>query len=100
MISSKIENSEKHRIFWLDLARFIAIVSITCNHALSRSFFTHDGTRLEYTQMSIIGSFFKAFLYVFSRIGVPIFLMISGALLLKRDYENKETIHHFYVHNW
>ena len=29
------------RCFWLDLARFIAIISVTLNHAISRSFAIH-----------------------------------------------------------
>ncbi len=54
----------------------------------------------EFLQMSVTGSFLKAFLYAFSRIGVPLFLMISGALLLKRDYEDKTVTRRFLQHNW
>lgn len=90
----------QHRIYWLDLARAIAIISVTFNHALSRSFSTRSGTQLEFLQMSRFGSFVKAFLYMFSRIGVPFFLMITGALLLKRNYEERETTRRFLRHNW
>ena len=45
----------------------------------------------------------KSILYAFSRIGVPIFVMITGALLLPRNYEGslKEgSISRFIKHNW
>ena len=88
------------RQYWLDFARVIAIISITFNHAMSRSFLTHSDTLVEFQEMSIIGSFMKAFLYVLSRLGVPLFLMISGSLLIKRDYENKMIVSRFIKHNW
>lgn len=36
---------------------------------------------------------------IFSHIGVPLFLMISGALLLRRSYETREQTKRFYRHN-
>ena len=90
----------RQRKFWLDFARALAIISVTFNHALSRSFHTHSGTQFEFMQMSALGSVVKALLYVFSRLGVPIFLMISGALLMKRDYEDREVTQRFIKHNW
>ena len=90
----------QQRQFWLDFARTLAIVSVTINHALSRSFATHEGTLMEFLQMTIAGSLLKALLYVFSRFGVPLFLMISGSLLLKRNYEEPETVQRFLRHNW
>lgn len=88
------------RVYWLDFARAIAIISITFNHALSRSFHTRSETLEEFLLMPTAASFLKALLYVFSRVGVPLFLMITGALLIPRDYENKETTKRFIRHNW
>lgn len=93
------KSEARKRLFWLDVARALAIISITFNHAASRSYATHEGTFVEFTHMSYMGSFTKAFLYVFSRIGVPLFLMISGSLLLERDYERQEVLNRFYTHN-
>lgn len=102
METEKIELKEgnQQRLFWLDLARVIAIVSISFNHALNRSFAIYSGTQSEFLTMPIIGSLLKAVLYVFSRIGVPLFLMISGSLLLKRSYDDKKTLSRFIDHNW
>ena len=50
--------------------------------------------------MGLFLSFVKAFLYVFSRLGVPLFLMITGALLLDRKYEEKNQLRRFITHNY
>lgn len=42
------------------------------------------------------------FFYLFhstSRLGVPLFLFLSGALLLKKDFKDSAVIKHFYKHN-
>lgn len=99
-IKESSAQSTAPRQYWLDLARSIAIISITFNHALSRSFHTRSETLEEFLLMPTAASFLKALLYVFSRVGVPLFLMITGALLIPRDYENKETTKRFIRHNW
>ena len=77
---------KKNRIMWLDIARAIAIISITFNHAVNRSFNIYTGQFSEYLQIPAYLTIVKAVLYAFSRIGVPLFLMISGTLLLPRDF--------------
>ena len=57
-------------------------------------------TFAEFSSIPFELSVFKAFIQILSRIGVPIFLMITGALLLSRDYSNKENVDKFYRHNW
>lgn len=90
----------QNRIQYLDVARAIAIVSITFNHAVNRSFSVYQDTMLEYQSIPIGLSIIKVLLYTFSRIGVPLFLMITGALLLSRDYEGRERLERFVKHNW
>ena len=92
--------NHRQREFWLDLARSIAIISVSFNHALHRSFLTGNRSLDEFQLMSAPASLLKAFLYVFSRIGVPLFLMISGALLIPRNFEDKSVIKRFIRHNW
>ena len=91
---------KRSRLYWLDLARVVAIISVLCNHALNRSFSLYQDTQAEFMQMSLYGSFIKALINVFSRLGVPLFLMVTGSLLLKRDYENKNNLKRFLRHNW
>lgn len=50
--------------------------------------------------MSLPTAIAKTVLTVFSRIGVPLFLEISGILLLSRDYSSKEAVKRFYKNNW
>lgn len=92
--------NSQNRIYWLDAARALAILSITCCHAVTRSFSIYEGTLLEFQSHSLLFSILKAVLYVFSRLGVPLFLMITGALMLPRDYEKQGAIDKLYKSNW
>jgi len=95
----EVEEKNTNRIFWLDAARAIAIISVTFNHALSRSFAVYSGTYDEYIRMPAAGSFIKALLFVFSRLGVPLFLMITGSLLMDRNFEDRKTTERFMKKN-
>ncbi len=86
------------RIPYLDIARALAIIAITSTHAFNRSFIVFSGTQEEYLSLSLIASVCKALLYVFNRFGVPLFLMISGALLLPRDYSGQYS--RFLKNHW
>ena len=88
------------RIYYLDLARFIAIISISMNHAVNRSFDVYGDSLAELNELPLYMTIIKCVWYIFSRIGVPIFLMISGALLLPRDYTKPGKIKGFVKHNW
>lgn len=84
------------RRLWLDAARVFAIISISSNHAITRAF---GGTESSFSAFPLYASVFRAVVFVFSRLGVPIFLMISGALLLGKRMETKQDIARFYKHN-
>lgn len=64
------------RILSIDLLRIIAILSVVMIHT-TMAFEDYDATSSSY----FIGNIFNGV----SRAGVPLFLMISGALLLKED---------------
>lgn len=100
IIRTDLQTGKGNRILWLDVARTMAILSVTFNHALSRSFDTHIGTLAEYQSIPKIVSLIKAILYVFSRGGVPWFLMITAVLLLPRDYTGDRSISVFLKRNW
>ena len=70
------------RVKYLDIARTIAIISITVNHAVNRSFAVNSNQYAEFHEIPLYLTGLKTVIYAFSRIGVPLFLMISGALLL------------------
>lgn len=88
-----------YRIFWLDVARCVAIISITLNHAVNRAYDVYEGQSAEFFSIPLGSTLFKTVVYAFSRIGVPLFLMISGALLFKKEISNVEDVKKFYKHN-
>lgn len=92
--------AEKKRIYWLDAARTVAIISISLNHAVNRSYDNYTNQLAEYLTIPFASTVFKAVISVFSRLGVPLFLMISGALLLKKNIQNEDGIRRFYRHNY
>ena len=92
--------NDRNRVFWLDAARSLAIIAITINHAVTRSFSIYNNSHQEFINMGLGGNILKTVLYIFSRIGVPMFLMISGAILFQRNYEVPEVRRRFVKHNW
>lgn len=96
---SPLQNDGSKREFWLDLARAVAIIAVTCNHAVSRTFTVYEDTAAEWASLPLLLSLFKVAVYVFSRVGVPLFFMISGALLLRRDFTKPGAVGRFYRRN-
>ena len=94
-MSTNKEDINRER--WLDCARTIAIVLVTFNHAVNRGFSSQPYE--EYLLRPHMITWIHAVLNVMSRMGVPLFLMITGALLLKRDYTGKQVLKHFLQHN-
>lgn len=90
----------KQRVFWLDVARVIAIISISLNHAVNRSYDNYTDQMAEYLTIPMASTLFKTFITVFSHLGVPIFLMISGALLLDKKIKEEKEIERFFRHNY
>ena len=79
-------NSDSKRIFYFDALRAIAILCVVLLHVTG-----HLGEMMSYN-ISTIHSFsgaFETFANNFFRIGIALFLMISGALLLGRDWDIK-----------
>ena len=89
--------TETKRERWLDCARTIAILLVTINHAANRGFSSQQYD--EFMTRPHVISFLHAVLNVLSRMGVPLFLMITGVLLLKRDYSDRKVFFHFFRHN-
>lgn len=87
------------RKYYLDIARVIAIISISLNHAVNRSYANYAGQMKEFYSIPLWSTIFKTVISVFSRIGVPLFLMITGILLLNKIIESPRDIKKFYKHN-
>lgn len=70
---------EKERFAYLDLLRSLAICAVVMIHTSAPFIMSYDNTTMEF----IIGNIFDSV----SRVGVPLFIMISGALMLKEERE-------------
>lgn len=83
--------SDQH-LKWIDTVRVFAIIGVIICHT---TVMVYDGSDL-----GDMGSRMIIFLcYTFGRLGVPLFLLITGYLLLDRDY-NEEVIKRFWTRKW
>ncbi|MBQ6540558.1 MAG: acyltransferase family protein [Oscillospiraceae bacterium] len=69
---------KNNRIYYLDILRVIACLSVVLNH--SSAIYVDRG-------IGSVNFWIAGILDGFVRIGVPMFVMISGALMLDRNYE-------------
>ena len=90
---------EQKRMFYLDVARVIAIISISLNHAVNRSYDNYTNQMAEYLVLPMGSTLLKVLISVFSRIGVPLFLMITGVLILNKKMDDAADVKRFYRHN-
>lgn len=87
------------RQYYLDIARVIAIIAIMLNHTVSRSFSHFNHQMEEYLAIPLWLTVVKTVCAIFSNLGVPLFLMITGILILNKRMETTEDIKGFYKHN-
>ena len=78
----------KERKTWIDATKSIAIVLVILIHSLQEeySFYPPDLNTL-----STKHELFALLLFTIGRVGVPLFLMCTGFLLLGSDYNDKST---------
>lgn len=74
----------KKRVIYLDALRVLAILCVLFNHSGDSGYFWF--TLTEEVPVQIVSIFVSSF----SKIGVPLFFMISGALLLGKDESLKD----------
>ncbi|HEM6332909.1 TPA: acyltransferase [Streptococcus suis] len=89
-----------NRIIYLDVARSIAVILIALNHAVNRAYDNYHNQLLEFNTIPIVSTIFKAIMTVGSHLGVPLFLMITGALIFRKRFDNENSVRRFYKHNW
>lgn len=77
----------ENRVAFIDLLRAIAILGVVMCHVVVGKIYDFNA---EYINgISGWESFFAFFVFTLGRLGVPFFLMISGYLLLDREYDEK-----------
>lgn len=77
------------RVFWVDAIRAIAIFMVVVIHTSASVLY--EWSRVENGTLFVISWNFANVLNSFSRVSVPLFIMVSGAFLLHK----KETTQHF-----
>ena len=75
-----------------DLIRVIAIILVVLCHSLEEAYFGNDNTSLQ-------SNLFYILCHSISRLGVPFFLLLTGALLLNKNFERIDEIKKFYKSN-
>jgi len=85
---------DKKRIQNLDIARTFAILCVILCHSTETAY-----SDIQYTQLSNILQIFRIIFFTIGRLGVPIFLFLTGALILKKQIENDEDVNKFYKRN-
>ena len=87
---------KKQRIAFLDFARALAILLVVLCHVIELFYpFSLEGMQGLHPRARI----FATTALTIGRLGVPLFLMISGYLLLGRRYD-EERCRRFWKHNW
>ena len=79
--------SQTKRILWLDYARAVAIFFVVICHATEGSYYF---IRMGEKEVTFFVWLTENILFTFGRLGVPLFVMISGGLMLRKEYNIKE----------
>lgn len=90
----------KGRILWLDIARTLAVILISLNHAVNRAYSVYENQSAEFYSIPFSSTLFKTIFLVCSHVGVPLFLMITGALILNKSFCSENDIRKFYRNNF
>lgn len=82
------------RIRCLDFARTIAIMCVVLCHSVEAIYSDTD-----YFNLSNISQISRIILFTIGRLGVPIFLFLTGILILKKEINEDKDICKFYKNN-
>lgn len=86
----------KERVVWLDQIRVLAIVAVVFNHATEIYLGLNGGEWAGYDAASRI---LASVGFSFGRLGVPLFLFLTGALTLSKAVNTDEDVFRFYRHS-
>ena len=91
-----MKKEKNKRIIQLDIIRTIAILCVVLCHSTEN---IYSLTRSGYDALSIQSRFFMFSMFTLGRVGVPLFLFITGVLLLKKEINTDNDIFSFYKKN-
>ena len=81
---AEVVGSQRKREVWLEYARISAIILVVCCHAVEAYYgsVVNGNERIDFLPWIVENT-----LFTIGRLGVPLFLAISGTLLLGREYD-------------
>lgn len=82
----------KKRVFYYDVLRSIAILLVVLCHSV-------ESTYTDILVLSSKSQIFRIVGFTLGRLGVPIFLFLTGALILNKKFDSDDDIKKFYIHN-
>lgn len=85
-----------NRIQWLDFTRCIAIFLVVFNHSVEEIYIRYLYGN---TPTTLPNTIFMCSTFTIGRLGVPLFLYITGILMIKRDYSKTDLVINFYKKN-
>ena len=71
----------KARIFWIDIVKFIAILFVILAHVV---WIVEQDIQVT----NILSNDFLTFNRIIATLGVPLFMLVSGSLLLGKDFKS------------
>ena len=82
--------STQKRIEWIDAIRALAIACVVMCHSVEGKLYPLNPEFM--STVSMPSKLFALTMYTMGRIGVPLFLLMTGYLLLDREYDKEKTI--------
>ena len=79
----------KARIFWIDIVKFIAILFVILAHVV---WIVEQGIQVN----CILSNDFLSINRIIATLGVPLFMLVSGSLLLGKEFKSNFDIFAFY----
>ena len=73
---------EDNKFGYIEITRALACILVIITHVMSPYYYN-------YLNYSFLGKIYVSSLFIISKIAVPVFVMISGGLLLRKDYNIK-----------
>ena len=91
-----MEDNHNKRLINLDIARTFAIMCVVLCHSIQCIYKFNMQT---WNTFSLSSKSFMIISFTIARIGVPIFLCLTGALTLRKNFEEPAEIKKFYKKN-
>lgn len=86
------KNEAKRRIVTLDVARTIAIIAVVFCHSIESFYYMYQDRSVLWGMLSEQSKLFDLCGITFGRIGVPIFLFLTGSLILGKIRDERDCM--------